>query len=126
MKRNILIFGASLGGQRLYRVLQSNEKVLGFIDNDPAKQGSLLFGHKIINTEEALKLDYDAVIIASQSFPQIGRQLIELGVPKNKIEVADIDILQGNFELSTYKNLIFGAGVFVSVALLLAIGVFVF
>jgi FlaA1/EpsC-like NDP-sugar epimerase len=105
-KRKILIFGASLGGTRVFSVLGKSESVVAFVDNDPAKQGKTLHGHDILPTPVALKLDFDAIIIASQAHAQIGAQLVGLGVPKDRIEVAEGAILRGDYELRSYKHLV--------------------
>lgn len=103
MKRNILIFGASLGGKRLLNVLSKDEQVLAFLDNDPAKHNESLKGYPILSPQQGFQLDYDAVIIASQSYSQIASQLVEKGLDKNKIEVADPAILRGDYELSSNR-----------------------
>lgn len=117
IERKVLIFGASLGGTRVFNVLGKSESVVAFVDNDPAKQGKTLHGHDILPTPAALKLEFDAIIIASQAHAQIGAQLVGLGVPKDKIEVAEGAILRGDYELTSYRHLLWvGIGAAVAVA----------
>lgn len=105
-ERKILIFGSSLGGTRVFNVLAKSDSVVAFVDNDPAKHGKILHGHEILSPAAAVKLEFDALIIASQAYPQIGAQLLSLGVPKDKIEVADGAILRGDYELKSYKRIL--------------------
>ena len=102
-RRSVLIFGASLGGRRLYQVLGYDEKTLAFLDNDASKHQQVIKGHKILSPTEGLLLDYDVIIIASQAYSQIALQLLNLGVPRGKIEVADAAILRGEYELTVSK-----------------------
>ena len=55
---NTLIIGAGSAGQMIAREIQQNlnlnKKVVGFIDDDPMKQGHLIFGYKVLGTQENL------------------------------------------------------------------------
>jgi FlaA1/EpsC-like NDP-sugar epimerase len=106
MKRMLLVFGAGLGGQRLYQVLGPDETVVAFVDNDPTKQGTTLHGHDVLAPAQALQRGYDAIVIASQAHLQIGAQLLALGVPREKIEVADPAILLGHYEPAPASRLL--------------------
>ena len=103
MKRKVLIFGASLGGKRLLNVLDKGDEVIAFLDNDASKHNTTLKGIPIITPKEGLCHDYDSLIIASQSYSQIAGQLVQMGLDKEKIEVADPAILRGDYELSSNR-----------------------
>lgn len=74
-KRNIIIIGAGNAGEQLYREIKSNRnldyEIVGFIDDDPKKQGKLIHGVSVIGTTGDLKTivdsknsDIDEIIIA--------------------------------------------------------------
>lgn len=103
MKRKVLIFGASLGGKRLLNVLNKEDHVVAFLDNDASKHNTNLKGIPVIPPQEGLNHDYDSLIIASQSYSQIAGQLVQMGLDKDRIEVADPAILRGDYELSSNR-----------------------
>ena len=76
--RDVLVIGAGSGGQMVVRELQLNpdlgENPIGFVDDDPRKQGMRLLGLKVLGTTEKLeprleRLKPDEVIIAIPSAP---------------------------------------------------------
>lgn len=86
----IVIFGASVGGQRARRVLRCDERVIAFCDNDRAKHGQQLGGVPIIAPDHLRSTQYDRVLIASSYHREIRAQLRDqLGVDGAKIEVLD-------------------------------------
>jgi len=83
--REVLIVGAGLGGQQVALELRRNPElssaVLGFIDDDPRKQGMLISGHRVHGRTEDLPrvLDDtkpDEVVIAIPSAPGVVRQKV--------------------------------------------------
>lgn len=62
-----------------------NEDVLALIDNSQDKQGTILDGVRILSPADAVKLEYDFVVVLSFYITQMRQQLMELGVPKEKI-----------------------------------------
>lgn len=65
------------------------------IDNAPDKQGIIVDGIKIIAPVELNKYEYSYIIIMVLNYEEIEQQLIEMGIPKNKIlhytQIAAID-----------------------------------
>lgn len=80
-----LIFGAGSDCERLLRNGLPGEEILGLIDNDPAKHGSIQHGHRVFGADVLVTMDYDRVRIASSETPAIHRQLRSLGVPEEKL-----------------------------------------
>ena len=94
-EREVLIVGAGLGGQQVALELRRNPElssaVLGFIDDDPRKQGMLVSGYRVHGSTDDLPrvLDDtqpDEVVIAIPSAPGILRQKVvtscrERGIP---------------------------------------------
>lgn len=81
MKR-VWIFGAGRTGGNIFRQIQSEVSVEGFLDNDTRYWGTEKEGLPIIGNAEALRgQQYDEVIIASlTALPVMRRQLLEAGV----------------------------------------------
>ena len=114
----IIIFGASLGGERALKSLSRGKKAIAFSDNDPKKHGSTLSGLPVVAPNEILQRPYDKVLIASSYYPEIFNQLVDLGVPLRAIDILDADILNGVEETSpTIFWILGGAGVVVALAL---------
>ncbi|MGD6940727.1 TylF/MycF/NovP-related O-methyltransferase [Cytobacillus gottheilii] len=86
-KLRIYIFGTGSGAEELLSYLDLNKVViLGFLDNDLRKHGETFNDGKIMGFNELESTDYDKILIASESYAQeMRRQLIGLGIPKNKI-----------------------------------------
>lgn len=63
----------------------TNFDILAFLDNDRKKQGQLLEGKTVVLPEEHWRYEYDAIIIASIYFQEMREQLLNLGIPENKI-----------------------------------------
>lgn len=115
--QRIIIFGASLGGQRALKSLPRKAKAVAFSDNDPKKHGQQLDGLPIVSPDEIKSQPFDTVLIASSYYPQIFNQLIDLGIPLDSIEILDADILSGVEEPSSN---IYGAFAGIAVVLALA------
>ncbi len=79
-KSKIAIFGTGGYGRKAYAYF-GKEKTGLFIDNDKAKQGSELFGVKVISFEEFLTVaaDYD-LIIGIRDHEEVLRQVLAAGV----------------------------------------------
>lgn len=89
-KLNVLIFGASKGGEAVYRSIQGKYKVNGFVDNNIQMQGGTLFNKKIYAPNELSNLSFDKLIIASNYHVEIYQQLSnEFGISKDLITVFD-------------------------------------
>jgi hypothetical protein len=58
---------------------------VAIFDNDIKKQGTELDGWTVVSPESAAELEYDAVVILSFYVTEMKRQLVKIGVPKDKI-----------------------------------------
>lgn len=86
MKYKILIFGTGSSAEKFIANIDFDKvDILGFIDNDHKKQNTKFMGIKITSPNEIKKFDFDNIIIASQFVDEIIPQLLNLGVPFNKI-----------------------------------------
>jgi FlaA1/EpsC-like NDP-sugar epimerase len=94
--REVLIVGAGLGGQQVASELRRNPElssaVLGFVDDDPRKQGMLVSGHRVHGTTKDLPrvLDDtkpDEVVIAIPSASGVLRQKVVTACRERDIPV---------------------------------------
>lgn len=60
-------------------------KVVAVLDNDKKKQGERIDGYSVITPDDISNYQYDAVVILSFYVSAMRKQLVELGVPENKI-----------------------------------------
>ena len=84
-EREVLIVGAGNGGQQVAFELRRNPELstapIGYLDDDPRKQGMRIAGHKVLGTSADLPrvlddAEPDEVIIAIPSAPGIVRQRV--------------------------------------------------
>ena len=88
-KEDILIFGTGEAGKAAFHRLKKTCNVIGFLDNNKSKVGSLLYKKNIYSPVELGQLSYDRIVIASMYHPEIMAQLVgELKVPVDKITIA--------------------------------------
>jgi FlaA1/EpsC-like NDP-sugar epimerase len=101
----VLIVGAGNGGQQVAAELRRNPGLraapVGFVDDDPRKQGMRVAGYKVLGTTDALPRVLDAVkpdevIIAIPSAPGILRQRVVTACRDRSIPVR---MLPTTFEL---------------------------
>jgi FlaA1/EpsC-like NDP-sugar epimerase len=95
-KPRVFIFGAGLGGRRARRFRGGSIQVLGFLDNDVKKHGTVLDGLRISGADALKAHEWDRIVIASMYDEEIFQQLIALGVPVMKIDVLDRAVLLGD------------------------------
>lgn len=83
-----IIFGASRGGQNYIKNHSHEYEVLAVADNNTAVHGQFVEDKLIIAPADISSYPYDKVIVASMYVDSITKQLIELGIPKEKIAYA--------------------------------------
>lgn len=79
-----LIFGTGEYYSR-YKKWFEKEEIAALIDNAPEKQGTCQDEIQILSPEQGVQLDYDRIMILSVYVKEMKRQLVELGVPFEKI-----------------------------------------
>lgn len=79
-----LIFGTGDYYNR-YKKWFAREDITALLDNAPDKQNTYLDGIQVLSPEHGVQLAYDAVVILSFYVKAMKRQLVELGVPKERI-----------------------------------------
>lgn len=80
MKERIIIFGASKLGEMSYIFYNSENEIICFCDNDKYKIGNSIYGKRIIAPEDLKKYENIKIIIASEYYTQIVKQLLSLDI----------------------------------------------
>ncbi|HEV3379089.1 MAG TPA: nucleoside-diphosphate sugar epimerase/dehydratase [Thermoleophilaceae bacterium] len=111
-EREVLIVGAGNGGQQVAFELRRNPGLasapVGYVDDDPRKQGMRIAGHKVLGTTDELPrvlddVKPDEVIIAIPSAPGVLRQKVvtacrERGIPVRTLPTT-FELLSGGMDL---------------------------
>lgn len=88
---NIIIFGAGIGGAKLYELLERNQlqgKISCFSDNNVLKHETFYCGKIVISPEDLKKYTgCFRVIVASSAYPEIRNQLLALGFKEEAIKL---------------------------------------
>lgn len=113
----VLLIGAGQAGVLAAREIHGRGDtglaIKGFIDDDPKKQGSVIYGIKVLGTTEdmprlvqALGIDHVVITIAAVSRNEIRRivKLCEQVPVKVRIIPGIYDLLQGNVEVSYIRD----------------------
>jgi FlaA1/EpsC-like NDP-sugar epimerase len=116
-KKNVLLIGAGRAGVVAAREIRSRGnldiEVKGFVDDDPNKQGSVIYGVRVLGTTASLaelveKLAIDHVVITLANAPgQEIRRIVELceRIPvRVRIIPALYEILQGDVAVSRIRD----------------------
>ncbi len=76
-----LIFGAGKNGKRLLENYSYRDSVIGFLDNDKEKVGSVIEGKKVFSVDEYLQMESVKVVISPTNFlgDEIEKQLQQYG-----------------------------------------------
>lgn len=91
LEMEIYIFGASVGGKHVYDIFTNlGVKVIGFVDNNVDKWGTM-FQNVMIYSPRELHLcsANQRIVIASTYHDEIREQLLEMGIDKDKIVMKD-------------------------------------
>jgi uncharacterized protein YbaR (Trm112 family)/SAM-dependent methyltransferase len=86
-ERRVLVFGAGAAGQEAVKLLSrvAPNRVVGVVDNDPAKEGKQIEGFTVTRFEKIRRSEYDVIVIASlPGFQPISAQLSAAGLTPNQ------------------------------------------
>lgn len=84
--KKVLVFGTGSGWRKIRKIFDYKKlAVEAFVDNDRAKTGKKLNGKRIISPEQMENYQYDYILIASQFYEEITRQLSDMKIPTEKI-----------------------------------------
>lgn len=91
----IVVFGTGLAGRRAVGTLRGWAEPVAFCDNDTRKHGSRLDGLPVVGVADLAGLSWDGILVASKYWPEICRQLLTLGIPAERIDLARPDLVLG-------------------------------
>ena len=87
------IFGAGSVGKTVLSTVQSKYTMLGYIDNDKTKWGTVYEGFEVFNPESILTEDYQMIIVATLAgVDSVVAQLLQMGVEHNRISTEYVDL----------------------------------
>ncbi len=99
---HILVYGTSTQALHFLTALALNHTLLGFVDSDPAKQGSHWMNKPVYHPSQLAELQFDAIIIASCFVNEINQTLARYGIePGIPVEAFDEIVVQTSRE---YEN----------------------
>jgi FlaA1/EpsC-like NDP-sugar epimerase len=112
-KHEVLVIGAGSGGQMVVRELHLNPNLgstaIGFVDDDPRKQGMRMLGLKVLGTTDAIErildeTEPDEVVIAIPSAPGLVRGKVVAAARERGIRVRTLptvfELLRGGVQLN--------------------------
>ena len=116
--KSVLLIGAGQAGVLAAREIHGRGDtglvIKGFIDDDPTKQGSVIYGVKVLGTTEdmprlvqTLGIDHVVITIAAASRNEIRRIVKQCELVPIKVRIIPglYEILQGNVEVSRIRDL---------------------
>jgi hypothetical protein len=96
-KEDLIIYGASNYGMKVYLSLQNQYNILFFVDGDIKKQNSKLFNLNIYSPKVLSNYKDINIVIASSFFDEIFNNLLEMGVER-------ILRFEESFYITSYKE----------------------
>ena len=102
----ILIFGTGTIYQQLKDRIRPDVTVVGFLDNNEQKQGSLLDGKRIYEVKTGIQEEHEIIFLMSDYHVEMREQLIQLGVTENNIfDINRPDIILNQKEVKIYQDI---------------------
>ena len=81
----IILFGAGSGLADILSILPNHIQIAGLCDNDPKKHGTTVLGHRVLAPDVLDASGYDFVVVTARAGDAIRTQLVQRGVPREKI-----------------------------------------
>lgn len=93
MKENIVIFGATDTGKRIYYDLKEDNNILFFVDEDKKRWGTEINSIPIISPEELQTAKFDRIYIGVLTYYREVLQLLkQMNIPQEKIDGRYVEI----------------------------------
>lgn len=90
----IIIFGIGIAGRAIYRQLQHEHEIIGFIENNNSLHGTLYNNIPIYAVQKLQQLSYDKIAMSGVWIESMEKQLLDLGISKDKIWLIEDNSLQ--------------------------------
>lgn len=84
---DIIVFGVGEALNKRLSFLEQNYHIVFCVDNDPAKWGTTIRGYEVKSPLEVTKYNHIVVITTGQYRIEIGKQLQQMGVSKNRVYI---------------------------------------
>jgi hypothetical protein len=82
----VFIFGSESTGKFILPIVKEQYEVLGFLDNNSKRWGLTVEKYEVFSPEKLQSASFDGVVIASLTgINKITKQLLGMGIPKDKI-----------------------------------------
>ncbi len=104
--QHILIYGTSTQALHFLPALALNYTLLGFIDSDPAKQGSRWMNKPVYHPSQLGDLQFDKILIASCFINEINQTLASHGIGPGIAVTELADIRQTNQEYDNAMRMV--------------------
>jgi putative sugar O-methyltransferase len=86
MKKDILVWGAGIGAQALFKALgTSAHRIVAYVDADPEKWGATLLGRRVLAPEEAAGQTFGHLVVTCRAVDQVREQARALGLPLDRL-----------------------------------------
>lgn len=82
---NIVIFGIGNFYKENKHHIASRDSIIAYLDNDSSMQGQKIEGITVYNPSQIHNLTFDIIVLMSIYAAEMKRQLIDIGVPEDKI-----------------------------------------
>ncbi|MCF2948125.1 LicD family protein [Paraglaciecola aquimarina] len=106
MKERTLLFGAGDGARQYLVNNIANHNLIGFVDNDEAKQGTQFEGAPIYAPSELKNIEFDKIVITTQWALEVQKQLLEeLHIEPQKVVLPEKNQLKKLTPFSNQKSL---------------------
>ena len=81
----VIIFGTGKMYQKAKPELRKDIEITAFTDNDPSKWGKGIEGISVVSPQKIHTLTYDFIFLLSTYYREMRKQLLEAGIPAEKI-----------------------------------------
>lgn len=81
----VLIFGTGNYYEQYSAIIYEQDEVVGLLDNNPDKWGSTIDGVKVYSPNGFSHMQYDKIILLSVHDIEMYKQLVDNGIPYNKV-----------------------------------------
>lgn len=81
----VVVFGTGYIFKKYIDEVEADNQVVAILDNNVKTQGEYVKNHEVVSPDRIVYLEYDYVILMSDYAVDMRKQLLGLGVPKDKI-----------------------------------------
>ncbi len=98
----IIIFGTGEAAKRKLPYLEKENHIAFFVDNNSAKWGNTFEGYEVKSPKELGNCNYNIVVSTGKYKSEIEKQLLNMGINKDRIYFSQLNLINGNYECEIY------------------------